>query len=103
MNLKLWYLNVFLDLYFVSFIINNILFNLPINYYYTFRMVSLWDIRRMTDKSINSVLQFKHPKVLTSSFFSAYGNKMISTCNDNNIRIFNTEQLNSAVTSKLKI
>jgi len=103
MNIKLWYLNVFLGLYLVPFIIDNILFHLPINYYYTFRMVSLWDIRSMTDKSINPVLQFKHPKVLTSSFFSAYGNKMISTCNDNNIRIFNTEQLNSAATSKLKI
>lgn len=66
-------------------------------------MVSLWDIRSMTEKSINSVLQFKHPKVLTSSFFSAYGNKMISICNDNNIRIFNTEKLNSAATIPIKI
>ncbi|XP_027850967.2 WD repeat-containing protein 76-like [Aphis gossypii] len=66
-------------------------------------MVSLWDIRSMTDKSINPILQFKHPKVLTSSFFSAHGNKMISTCNDNNIRIFNTEQLNLAATKPIKI
>ncbi|XP_029344274.1 WD repeat-containing protein 76-like isoform X2 [Acyrthosiphon pisum] len=56
--------------------------------------VSLWDIRNMTDKHINPVLRFKHPKELTSSFFSADGTKMVSTCIDNNIRIFNTEQFN---------
>jgi len=66
-------------------------------------VVSLWDIRNMTDKSINPVLQFNHPKVLTSSFFSAHGTKMVSTCNDNKIRIFNTEQLNSDARSKIKI
>ncbi|XP_026813789.1 WD repeat-containing protein 76-like [Rhopalosiphum maidis] len=67
------------------------------------RVVSLWDIRNMTDKSINPVLQFNHPKVLTSSFFSARGTKMVSTCNDNKIRIFNTEQLNSDAKKPIKI
>jgi len=54
----------------------------------------------MTDQSINPVLQFEHPKSLTSAFFSASGTKMVSTCNDDNIRIFNTERLNSNATSK---
>jgi len=57
----------------------------------------------MTDKHINPVLQFKHPKELTSSFFSTDGTKMVSTCIDNNIRIFNTEKFNLDATSKLKI
>jgi len=57
----------------------------------------------MTDKHINPVLQFKHPKELTSSFFSADGINMVSTCIDNNIRIFNTEKFNLDATSKLKI
>lgn len=57
----------------------------------------------MTDKHINPVLQFKHPKELTSSFFSTDGTKMVSACIDDNIRIFNTEKLNSDASSKLKI
>jgi len=69
---------------------------------YTYREVSLWDIRNMTDQSINPVLQFAHPKSLTSAFFSASGTKMVSTCNDDNIRIFNTDKLNSSATSKLR-
>lgn len=70
---------------------------------YTFREVSLWDIRNMTDKSINPVLQFEHPRSLTSAFFSASGTKMVSTCNDDKIRVFNTEKLNADSTSKLEI
>jgi len=56
----------------------------------------------MTDQSINPVLQFEHPKSLTSAFFSVSGSKMVSTCNDDNIRIFNTDRLNSSATSKSK-
>lgn len=56
----------------------------------------------MTDKSINPVLQFEHPKSLTSAFFSDSGTKMVSTCNDDKIRIFNTNTLNSSATSKLQ-
>lgn len=73
------------------------------NYMFTFREVSLWDIRNMTDKSINPVLQFEHPKSLTSAFFSDSGTKMVSTCNDDKIRIFNTNTLNSSATSKFRI
>lgn len=69
---------------------------------YTFREVSLWDIRNVTTKKIDPVLKFEHPKSLTSAFFSASGTKMVSTCNDDNIRIFNTTILNSSATSKLK-
>jgi len=56
----------------------------------------------LTDKKIDPVLQFEHPKSLTSAFFSASGTKMVSTCNDDNIRIFDTTTLNSSATSKLK-
>lgn len=65
--------------------------------------VSLWDIRNMTDKLINPVLQFEHPKSLTSAFFSDSGTKMVSTCNDDKIRIFNTNTLNSSATQPIKI
>ncbi|XP_015365077.1 PREDICTED: WD repeat-containing protein 76-like [Diuraphis noxia] len=65
--------------------------------------VSLWDIRNMTDQSINPVLQFEHPKSLTSAFFSASGSKMVSTCNDDNLRIFNTDRLNSSCTKPINI
>lgn len=57
----------------------------------------------MTNKHITPVLRFKHPKELTSSFFSADGTKMVSTCIDNKIRIFNTKQFDSDATSKLKV
>jgi len=70
---------------------------------FTFREVSLWDIRNMTDKLINPVLQFEHPKSLTSAFFSDSGSKMVSTCNDDKIRIFNTNTLNLSATSKFGI
>lgn len=63
----------------------------------------MWDIRNMTEKSINPVLQYEHSKSLTSAFFSASGIKMVSTSNDDKIRIFNTCKLNSESTSKLKI
>lgn len=65
--------------------------------------VSLWDTRNMTVKSIDPVLQFEHPKSLTSAFFSSSGSKMISTCNDDKIRIFNTSRLNSSATKPINI
>ncbi|XP_025195814.1 WD repeat-containing protein 76-like [Melanaphis sacchari] len=65
--------------------------------------VSLWDIRNMTDKSINPILQFEHPKSLTSAFFSDSGTKMVSTCNDDKIRIFNTNTLNSSATKPINV
>lgn len=57
----------------------------------------------MTNQSINPVLQYEHTKSLTSAFFSASGSKMVSTCIDDKIRIFNTSKLDSESTSKLKI
>lgn len=57
----------------------------------------------MNDKTIDPVLVFKHPKALTSAFFSASGSNMVSTCNDDHIRIFNTNQLTAQATSKLEI
>lgn len=57
----------------------------------------------MNAKKINPVLVFKHPNALTSAFFSASGYNMVSTCNDDYIRIFNTRQLTAKVTGKLKI
>lgn len=65
--------------------------------------VSLWDVRYMTIESIKPVLQFEHPKALTSAFFSASGTKMVTTCNDDAIRIFNTSKLNADATSKLYV
>lgn len=40
---------------------------------------------------------------MTSSFFSADGTNMVSTCIDNKIRIFNTKLFNSDAISKLKV
>lgn len=65
--------------------------------------VSLWDIRNVTTKKIDPVLKFEHPKSLTSAFFSASGTKMVSTCNDDNIRIFNTTILNSSATKPINV
>lgn len=70
---------------------------------YNYREASLWDIRNMTDQKINPVLQFEHSRSLTSAFFSASGTSMVSTSNDNIIRLFNTSNLNTKATSKLKI
>lgn len=68
-----------------------------------FREVALWDIRNMTDTKIDPVLLFGHPKALTSAFFSASGSNMVSTCNDDYIRIFNTNKLTTEALSKIKI
>lgn len=57
----------------------------------------------MNSKTIDPVLVFKHSKALTSAFFSASGLNMVSTCNDDYIRIFNTSQLTAKATSKLEI
>lgn len=57
----------------------------------------------MTNDKINPVLQFEHSKSLTSAFFSSSGVNMISTSNDNYIRIFNTSELTTKATSMLKI
>lgn len=57
----------------------------------------------MTDSKIDPVLLFDHPKALTSAFFSASGSNMVSTCNDDNIRIFNTSKLTTEALSKIKI
>lgn len=63
----------------------------------------MWDVRYMTINSIKPVLQFEHPRALTSAFFSASGSKIVSTCNDDTIKIFNTSKLNADATSKLLI
>lgn len=55
----------------------------------------------MTIDFINPVLKFEHPRALTSAFFSVSGSKMVSTCNDDTIKIFNTSKLNVDATSKL--
>lgn len=57
----------------------------------------------MTDKKIDPVLQFEHSRSLTSAFFSATGTNMVSTSNDNCIRIFDTSKLIKKATSKFKI
>lgn len=71
--------------------------------FYTFSEASLWDVRNMTSKKINPVLQFEHSKALTSAFFSASGSKIVTTSNDNYLRIFNTSKLDIDSTSKYKI
>lgn len=57
----------------------------------------------MTNDKINPVLQFEHFKSLTSAFFSPSGMNMLSTSNDNYIRIFNTSELTTKATSMLII
>ncbi|VVC43138.1 Hypothetical protein CINCED_3A001417 [Cinara cedri] len=64
--------------------------------------VSLWDIRNVTDKSLNPVLQFEHNAVMKSAFFSHSGINMISTSTDNFIRIFNTSELNETASKPVK-
>lgn len=61
----------------------------------------MWDVRNMTNKIINPVLQFEHFKSMTSAFFSGSGTKMVSTSNDDYIRIFNTSELTTKATSIL--
>jgi len=67
-----------------------------------FREVSLWDIRKLCKIKIEPILKFEHPEALSSAFFSASGSNMVSTCNDDYIRIFNTTTLTKTDTGKLK-
>jgi len=59
---------------------------------------SLFDLRKTSNKSINPILKFDHPKALTSAFFSAIGTNMVTTCNDDHIRIFDTSELSEKAT-----
>lgn len=54
----------------------------------------------MTDKKIDPVLEFHHSRSVTSAFFSGSGINMVSTSNDDCIRIFNTTKLSAEATSK---
>ncbi|XP_050435279.1 WD repeat-containing protein 76-like [Adelges cooleyi] len=58
--------------------------------------VLLMDVRKMTTEKVDPVLRFDHPRALTSAFFSATGINMVTTCNDDQLRIFDTSQLTTA-------
>lgn len=72
-------------------------------HFYNFRNASLFDLRKTSNNTIDAILNFDHPKALTSAFFSSTGTNMVSTCNDDHIRVFNTSQLSEKATSKLNI
>ena len=60
--------------------------------------VQLWDTRKLPSSGssssgsarITAVHELKHPQALSSAFFSPGGTHIVSTCNDNRLRVWST-------------
>ncbi|XP_067012181.2 WD repeat-containing protein 76 [Anabrus simplex] len=55
--------------------------------------VCIWDSRFINKKSPKPVCSMPHSKGLKSAFFSPGGSLLLTTCNDDRLRIFNTENV----------
>lgn len=63
--------------------------------------VRIWDWRMMDQTKPEPVWDLVHPKGLTSAFFSCKGNLLLTTCNDDRLRVYHTALLPGA--SKPKV
>ncbi|KAK3930774.1 WD repeat-containing protein 76 [Frankliniella fusca] len=63
--------------------------------------VRIWDWRMMDKDEPEPVWDLVHPKGLTSAFFSCKGNLLLTTCNDDRLRVYHTALLPGA--SKPKV
>lgn len=50
--------------------------------------VHIWDARKLKKKSCKPVSTMEHAMAVTSAFFSPDGTRLVSTCNDNTLRVF---------------
>ncbi|XP_026271330.1 WD repeat-containing protein 76-like [Frankliniella occidentalis] len=63
--------------------------------------VRIWDWRMMDKEKPEPVWDLVHPKGLSSAFFSCKGNLLLTTCNDDRLRVYHTALLPGA--SKPKV
>ncbi|KAJ1526256.1 hypothetical protein ONE63_009411 [Megalurothrips usitatus] len=63
--------------------------------------VRIWDMRMMDQSKPDAVWDLVHPKGLTSAFFSCKGNLLLTTCNDDRLRVYHTALLPGATKPKV--
>lgn len=59
--------------------------------------MKVWDIRSLKRTKMKEVSDMKHAKCVTSAFFSPAGNYLLTTCNDDRIRAYDTSNLFSGI------
>ncbi|PNF25037.1 hypothetical protein B7P43_G06982 [Cryptotermes secundus] len=55
--------------------------------------VKVWDQRYLNKKSPDPVCNLVHPKGLTSAFFSPAGKYVVTTCNDDRLRVYDVTNM----------
>ncbi|XP_049790598.1 WD repeat-containing protein 76-like isoform X5 [Schistocerca nitens] len=57
----------------------------------------IWDLRDSRKSKPKPLTDLKHPKTLTGCFFSPAGNYLLTTCNDDRLRAYDTTKFRSEV------
>jgi len=55
--------------------------------------VKIWDRRYLNKKSPEPVCNLVHPKGLSSAFFSPAGKYVVTTCNDDRLRVYDVTNM----------
>jgi WD40 repeat protein len=55
--------------------------------------VKIWDRRYLNKKSPDPVCNLVHPKGLSSAFFSPAGKYVVTTCNDDRLRVYDVTNM----------
>nr|CAD7207054.1 unnamed protein product [Timema douglasi] len=58
------------------------------------REARVWDLRTATKPSPKPVCHLAHPKGLTSAFYSPRGSYLLTTCNDDRLRVYDVSSTN---------
>nr|CAD7455876.1 unnamed protein product [Timema tahoe] len=55
----------------------------------------VWDLRTATKPSPKPVCHLAHPKGLTSAFYSPHGSYLLTTCNDDRLRVYDVRHVST--------
>lgn len=55
--------------------------------------MKIWDRRYLNKKSPDPVCNLVHPKGLSSAFFSPAGKYVVTTCNDDRLRVYDVTNM----------
>nr|CAD7435737.1 unnamed protein product [Timema monikensis] len=59
------------------------------------REARVWDLRTATKPSPKPVCHLAHPKGLTSAFYSSRGSYLLTTCNDDRLRVYDVRHVST--------
>ncbi|KAJ9586229.1 hypothetical protein L9F63_020138 [Diploptera punctata] len=59
--------------------------------------VKIWDRRYINKKSAQPVCSLSHPKGLTSAFFSPSAKYVLTTCNDDRLRVYDVREMKTTI------